>query len=366
MRNEYKAIIYNFWQVYSDNGNESVKDNFYSIWGIDSMVIKMKRVISLITCLLVLVMTFSGCGTVKDTNGNVIDKQTQQYIEKALSIINTEWKSTYIKNANAFQSDKTVEIINTRVINIKENDIEDFKDIVAVVEFDILSDYYGSSPYYSNIQQHDTVTFYKDGTTKTLDIFNRYRQKNYTTDYSGIIDNIIECGEAYNTDKIKVTQLTDDKLNLVEQALETLKSGWMQELTKYNEDNEQKSDGTLKICNTQLVIINQNSTDEKYERYFEDIEAIIEFEIYSDYYGSAPYYVNAGMNDTVIIRTDGTSELTSHYIRNVGNKTYDYDFTSIFSEIDNLGNQYNKTYNLFENGIKSLDDGFSEAVDNMK
>lgn len=328
----------------------------------------MKKIIVLILMLILalsLTLALCGCGTVRDTNGNEIDKQSQQYIDKALSIVNKEWKSAYSKNADKNQTDKTVEIINARIIHIKENGIKEFKDVDAVVEFDVLSDYYGSAPYYSNIHLYDTVVFYKDGSTKTMDIFKAYTQSCYVTDYSDVIENVVECGEAYNTNKIKVEDPSGDNNDFVEQAIETLKNGWAEELSKHNEDNAQKSDGTLKICNTRLISINQNSAHQNFEKYFGDIQAIVEFEVYSDFYGSAPYYVNAGINDSVIIHTDGTPELASHYIRNVGSATYVWDFSQLFSDVLYFGDKYNQTFNLFGNEIKSLDDDFFKAVDNL-
>ena len=61
---------------------------------------------------------------------------------------------------------------------------------------------------------------------------------------------------------------------------------------------------------------------------FDNIKYIVEFEIYSNLYQSAPYYLNAGVSDNVVIYDDGTMDIMSHVIRNHMNNTYKFNNTS--------------------------------------
>lgn len=321
----------------------------------------MKKYLSVL--LFLIIVSLSACGTAEDMNGNEISKQDSSYINKAVSVVNKQWKEVYSKNSGTIKSDKTVEIINTRIIHIKENSTEEFKDVEAVVEFDILSDYYGSAPYYMNIQQNNSVVFYKDGSNRALDIFRLYRTRKYITDYSDVIDTIVECGTAFNTGKIKTNKTNSDNEKYVTDAIELIKAHWAGKHRDANEPNS--GDGTLKIINTKLLLINEKSQYSKFDQYFGEIKAIVEFELYSDYFGSAPYYVNAGTDNMVIFYKNGKAEVSSNYLRNVGIKTYDFDFSDLFSEVFELGSTYNETLNTKSSTIAPLDEDFFDAVDNI-
>ena len=75
-----------------------------------------------------------------------------------------------------------------------------FGDIEYIVEFTLLSDYYGSYPYYQNIGNYDTVVFYEDGSIDipTNNLFRTYSSRTYSYDYSDFIADIMDCGASYN------------------------------------------------------------------------------------------------------------------------------------------------------------------------
>lgn len=140
-------------------------------------------------------MLFSSvsCGiTHQNNNENEIPEKYRKYVSTAVSLINRTWRNRYASVDET--EDKTANIINTRLILIKENDNEYFKDVKAVVEFDIFSNFYGTAPYYFNLLNYDTVTFYKSKSPEVFDLFNRYRNQTYETDYSQFIDSIIDLG----------------------------------------------------------------------------------------------------------------------------------------------------------------------------
>lgn len=302
----------------------------------------MKKLLCVVLCVMVAIPALIGCGTGKKADAMEIDGQSRQYIEKALGIVKDEWESYY--SSFKYQTDKTIDVFNTRVIYIKENSNETFRDVAAVVEFDILSDWLGESPYYVCANRYDTVVFYKGGTTEAANIFLNYMQKTYCHDFSDVIGSIVECGDAYNTNSIEVAKPSKKESDWVEKAIETLKSGWTKEYVTNNENSRSQCDGTLKICNTRLVVMDQ--TNEKYEQYFGGIEAVVIFELQSDYMETAPYYINCGRKNAVFFHTDGSRELKNDSSI-WGKAIYEENgIPQFFSKIDNLGNRYNQTFNL--------------------
>ena len=149
---------------------------------------------------IILVISLVSCGN----SGAGINDPISSYdgiVKDAIGALKTEWKDIYSK----YDTDGHFEIKNTRVIEIKDNDISIFKDVKYVVEFILYTDYYGAAPYYYDIGTSDVVIIYKDGKIEvTGDIFNRYSKSVYSYDYTDIIENIADCGAKYNlVEKIK-------------------------------------------------------------------------------------------------------------------------------------------------------------------
>ncbi len=145
----------------------------------------MKKLCSL---LLVLCLIFSlyACGT--DENNMV---------SKAVSMLENHWEDLY--EDSKVETDRHFEIKNTRVVNIKENNTEEFKNIDYIVEFVLYTDYFGSAPYYQNVGMDDTVVVYKDGKMEVRrNLINLYRSKYYSNDFSNFIKSIDDYGDKYN------------------------------------------------------------------------------------------------------------------------------------------------------------------------
>ena len=98
------------------------------------------------------------------------------------------------------ETDGHFEIKNTRVVNIKENNTEEFKNIDYIVEFILYTDYYGSAPYYQIVGIDDTVVVHKDGTMEVqrMNLINNYRAMHYSNDFSDFIKSIDDYGDKYN------------------------------------------------------------------------------------------------------------------------------------------------------------------------
>ena len=154
----------------------------------------MKRIAFLLFSLFLILCLVSCSGSSFDYNND----PTSSYdavINKSITALKSEWKGIY----NEFGRDGYFEIKNTRVIEIKDNDISAFKDVKYIVEFILFTDYYGSAPYYSEAVVSNVAVIYKNGNAEiTGNLFRRYSSATYSYDYSDIIKNIVDCGDKYN------------------------------------------------------------------------------------------------------------------------------------------------------------------------
>lgn len=163
----------------------------------------MKKFFAFILALC-LVLCVAGCGKKEDNKASEAatpesNSQYDELVNKATSLLEVKWENKYGEE-NGIERDGHFEIKNTRVIEIKETDVEEFKDIDYVIEFVLFTDYYGSAPYYSLSTIDSSVVVHKDGRMEanSKNPFAAYTAMNYTTDYSGIIEKISDCGSKYN------------------------------------------------------------------------------------------------------------------------------------------------------------------------
>jgi len=122
--------------------------------------------------------------------------KNEEMIEEAIELLAEHWDEIYVEDD---LGDGYFEIKNTRVIHIKENDIEQFKNAKYIIEFDLYTDYMGTAPYYSNVGMYSNVVVNNDGSmevaTRVIDV---YRSITFDTDYSDFIEEIIDYHGEYN------------------------------------------------------------------------------------------------------------------------------------------------------------------------
>ena len=306
----------------------------------------------ILCCLLAILMLFSlsACKAgKKDADSNRISNQDLNYVNKAIDVINTEWESVYSKINKSVHTDNMIEITNARIIHIKNNNSDYFKDVDVVVEFDLFTDYYGGAPYYFNVQQNDTVVFYKDGSNQVNDIFKNYLLKTGENDYSDIIEYRVECGDTFRLGNIKTAKVTGSNEKYILDAREIISSEWSRKNRDKSDDTakDETSNISLNIINTRLLLINDQSNYTEFEKYFDDIEAIVEFELYQGETNNNSYYPNNEAANTVIFYKNGNTEVTSNYIRKISTLTFDYNFSDLFTDIFECGSLYNRSFTPF-------------------
>ena len=121
-------------------------------------------------------------------------------------------------------------------------------------------------------------------------------------------------------------------------AEKLVKEYWKQ---LYDTEAAANSDGYFEINNTRIIVIKENDTD-----LFADVSCIVEFELFTDYYGSAPYYDNASVYDTVVVYKDGTMEVTDNLMRIHRRHTYQNDFSGFIEAVLDYEDRYNCIENL--------------------
>ena len=148
----------------------------------------MKKLCSLIL-VLCLIFSLSACGN---------DNFQKELVDEAIKELKSSWEDIY--DDSSVKTDGYFEIKNTRVIEIKKNDIEEFEDVDYIIEFVLYTDYFGSAPYYSNVGVTDSVVIYDNGDMEVsnVNILRMYSSRYYTYDYSDIIKEVNDYGDKYN------------------------------------------------------------------------------------------------------------------------------------------------------------------------
>ena len=143
---------------------------------------------------------FVACGK-QEKEQPVADTENLKHHEivtKATAQLKAYWREKY-KETQFDNTDGYFEIKNTRVITIKDNEIELFQDVVYIIEYDLYTDYMGSAPYYENCGIDDTVVVYKDGTMDvSRNLVRIYRSAYFQTEYSAFIETIDDYHGQYN------------------------------------------------------------------------------------------------------------------------------------------------------------------------
>ena len=152
---------------------------------------KMKKYGMILLMLLGLTVMLTACGGKK--------KAESPEVQAAIDVLTEKWEEIY--SDGRYEGDKHLEIRNTRIVRINpDTPVAEFQDLDYIVEFILFTDYYGSGPYYENVDVYESVAVHKDGTVlvESRNPLVVYRAINYITDFSDIIESISDYGDAYN------------------------------------------------------------------------------------------------------------------------------------------------------------------------
>ena len=167
----------------------------------------MKKCIAILA-LIVVVLSAAACDKQdKEQSGtNQEELKHHEMVTEATEQLKKYWEQEFLETKyNDYNTDGYFEIKNTRVITMKDNDIELFQDVAYIIEYELFTDYMGSAPYYENIGIYNNVVVYKNGTMNVVsNLIRQYRNQSYQLDYSGFIEAIDDYHGQYNcTEKLK-------------------------------------------------------------------------------------------------------------------------------------------------------------------
>ena len=147
------------------------------------------------------------------------------------------------------------------------------------------------------------------------------------------------------------SELLKDEPSLVERATDSLRSTWK---NKVYGDYGVSEHGYLEIVHTQITYINESYatrdlTGKTSDDLFHNVFCVIDFMLLSDYYGSAPYYFDAGIYSSIIVYRNGAVETVSMSpFRKYYSLTYSGDFSEIIESVHDCEDEYNAAYNLLD------------------
>ena len=171
----------------------------------------MKRLLAIMLLTVILVCSFAACAESHAPRAQktswilgLTQPKEDRIIEKAVKALTEHWKNEEYSGKNAgISKDGYLEIKWTRVVYIKDNikadHAEQFKGMNCYVEFFVLSDYFGSAPYYSHAGVNECVAVMDNGQYKVVqDPIRMYRSMTYQNDFSPIIESISDRGSDFN------------------------------------------------------------------------------------------------------------------------------------------------------------------------
>lgn len=314
----------------------------------------MKRIFVLIIAICMMITFIAGCSTDDEKVTNT-DKSNDidELIDDATELLIDKWIDVYNKNLEFNENiDPYLEIKNVRYISINENDIEQFKDLEYVIEYILYSDYGGSAPYYLDSNIYCSVAVYNNGDMEIINNpFKAYFASTYRSDFDGVINEIVDLNSKY--DKI-YTNLLDDFYDvkdvdtkvdtsteideLVTDATDVLIDKWKENYSTV-EARDIDLYPYLEIKDTRVISIKDNDVE-----LFEDLEYVIEYSLYTNYFGTYPYVFNVSADYTVVVYKDGEMEVVSNPFKDYSAQTFNWDYSDIIDEITDLNDTYNKVY----------------------
>lgn len=120
------------------------------------------------------------------------------------------------------------------------------------------------------------------------------------------------------------------------EAVELIEDAWLERYE--NNDHVLPQDRYLEIKNTRVIKLSRTDIE-----MLEDIDYIIEFDLYTNFYGTKPYYVKDIPPDCVVAYSDGSMEVWDSNVMTVYRATtYDTDFEKFVEYVNDYEDKYNK------------------------
>lgn len=136
--------------------------------------------------------------------------------------------------------------------------------------------------------------------------------------------------------EINISQTEREK---IEKAIDLLVDEW-EVIAVEDECNN----GYLEIKNTRIV--KPDSNDLANTLGVNNIEYIVEFVIFTDFYGAAPYYYETQHQNNVIFYSDGTGAVATNAVQMYSSLTYDYALDKCSFSVLDCNSTFNQVFDL--------------------
>lgn len=143
-------------------------------------------------------------------NALLLRKEEGPMIEQAIRALKEYWESEYQFYSENFRTNGYLEILKTQIIYICNPEYSDdqiakiaqkcFNNVYAVIEFVILTDMYGTAPYYQIPYKGNSVVVYENGQIEVNDMspIKAFQSNTFKYDADEFIESISDYGSEYN------------------------------------------------------------------------------------------------------------------------------------------------------------------------
>lgn len=140
-----------------------------------------------------------------------------------------------------------------------------------------------------------------------------------------------------NSDTGDDTGISPETRKMVSRAADELKDYWKNLDREGKEKNGLNPDGHFEIVKTRIIHIRPNE-----DKDFQDVSHVVEFALYTDYFGLHPYYADIGRYDSVVIYKNGKMEV-SDLIDRYQSRYFvsSFDGFPFIESIEDLGDAFN-------------------------
>ena len=128
---------------------------------------------------------------------------------------------------------------------------------------------------------------------------------------------------------------------IVETATDKMYDKWKEEMDNFS---------SIEIYHTRVIEIKPEHNNELFLRGLNavcgrtDLKYIVEFDVYSDYYMSDPYYYEMDNYSCVLIFEDGAAQVVEKDLFSLlGRSYYNFNWSDVVKKVTDLGDTYNKT-----------------------
>lgn len=154
-----------------------------------------------------------------------------------------------------------------------------------------------------------------------------------------ILSILTACHQANPQEQNDLIEISQSDKTLIEDAIKLLEDEW-EVIAVEDECNN----GYLEIKNTR--ILHTDSSEIAKALGVDGVESIVEFIIFTDYYGASPYYYETQYMNNVVFFSDGSSSVITNAVQMYSSRTYDAALKNCSFTVIDCGSTFNQIFDL--------------------